>query len=174
MLPALFSPHAAAHRSIDHILEHAPAPPPYPHGLCQFRTGTPGALGQGGHWRDGAQPQSHNIYSKRRRHVYAKQHLQVGRRRPSTLWLGGVMVASTVRGGLDSVQFRAEPSGERRSTREPPPQVQPRRSRHPFLHPHRRPARASSRPSFAKVKLRSRTRTSKSRAISNLVPPPQI
>merc|ERR1711939_310366 len=33
-------------------------------------------------------------------------------------------------------------------------------------------AGASSRPSSAKVKLRSRTRTSKSRAISNLVSPP--
>merc|ERR1711934_711782 len=84
-------------------------------------------------------------------------------------WLGGVMVASAVRGGLASVRFRAEPSGERWSTREPPSQVQPL-----FLHPHRRLAKASSRPSFAKVKRRSRTRTSKSRAISNLFPPPNL
>ena len=89
--------------------------------------------------------------------------------------LGGVMVASLVRGGLapGSIPgwqhlFRRTPS-----TREPPPQVQPRRDRHLFLHPHRRPARASSRPSFAKVKLRSRTRTgTRWRSISNLTPAP--
>ena len=38
----------------------------------------------------------------------------------------------------------------------------------------RRPAKASSRPSFAKVKRRSRTRTSKSRAISNPVFPSEF
>ena len=105
------------------------------------------------------------------------QPLDYGRATRFTIF-GGVMVAPHVRGMLASVRFRAEPSGERRSTREPPPQVQPRRDRHlllSFLRRRRRPARASSRPSFAKVKLRSRTRTSKSRAISNLTPaPPDI
>ena len=83
------------------------------------------------------------------------------------------MVASTVRDGLAWVQFLAEPTGEtRRRPANPHRRCNLVATDILFLRRRRRPARASSRPSFAKQAPLEDQDREELTAISNLTPTP--